>query len=571
MSITTPGDTGGNGSGAQHHKQKWDYSSGWGNPAAEVGHTGYDAYGWPIEGTHYQQERDHEAASSGGLFTPPAVGRPPGYHGPLPSANRGAPGASGGGNNNNGGGGHAPAGSGAGQQGGSAVVSQIVEFLRGKGLNDAVIAGILGNMRVETGSTPFSTTAYNPNENAIGLCQWEGDRRTALQQYASAHGMQETDLQAQLGYLWHELTTSESSVLSALQGVNSATTAANIWNRQYERSADYSNDRENYAAQFASQHLQGIHAVAGNPNGNYGAAGDVSLGGGSNAPGTTYNNTLQQAGLLGIIQAVPQLRGILQQAQAQGWSTERFLQAVEATPWYRNHGDSLKSLIALQAHDPAEYHLRIQNAEDAVRQQASQLGVDLNAGQIRTLAFRSLSEDWSPQTLQNAVGARFNPDGSPEGQAAAYSQQIHQIYAAQGLPLSDHTLNNYVSNLLAGKTTLDTYTQAALDAAKSMYPGLAHQLDSGMTVKDIADPYVQTMSNLLEINPQTIGIGNPLIKKALQGSIVQNGDKAQATTTPLWKFEQQVRSDPRWQNTNNAHQEVNGMLSYLGQSWGLTA
>jgi hypothetical protein len=119
----------------------------------------------------------------------------------------------------------------------------IYTFLKGKGLAPFVIAGAMGNMQVESGFDPL---ASNPNEGAIGICQWEKGRRTLLQTYASIHNLTETDIAAQLGYMWQELNSSHP-VLPAMAASGSASAAANIWNRQYENSGDYSNDRENNA------------------------------------------------------------------------------------------------------------------------------------------------------------------------------------------------------------------------------------------------------------------------------------------------------------------------------------
>ena len=87
-------------------------------------------------------------------------------------------------------------------------LATIVSFFKSKGLPDYLIAGIVGNLSVESG---FSPTAYNAGEGAIGLAQWEGGRRTALQQWAAAHGGTETDLQMQLSFLWHEMNTTDPS------------------------------------------------------------------------------------------------------------------------------------------------------------------------------------------------------------------------------------------------------------------------------------------------------------------------------------------------------------------------
>ena len=114
----------------------------------------------------------------------------------------------------------------------------IAQFLTSRGLPPVDVAGFLGNFEVES---EYSPTAYNPNEGAIGIAQWEGPRRTGptgLDAYASASGGSEQDLSTQLGYLWNELTTSESGTLTALQGVSSPAEAAGVIDAKFERSED---------------------------------------------------------------------------------------------------------------------------------------------------------------------------------------------------------------------------------------------------------------------------------------------------------------------------------------------
>jgi hypothetical protein len=110
----------------------------------------------------------------------------------------------------------------------------ITSYLQGKGFTPAQIAGVEGNLKIESGLNP---AASNPREGAIGLAQWEGGRRTRLQQFAAAHGGSETDLYTQLDFMWSELSGPESGALSALLATNTPTAAATAWDQKYERSA----------------------------------------------------------------------------------------------------------------------------------------------------------------------------------------------------------------------------------------------------------------------------------------------------------------------------------------------
>jgi hypothetical protein len=249
-----------------------------------------------------------------------------------------------------------------------------------------------------------------------------------------------------------------------------------------------------------------------------------------------------------------------------------FTNEIENSKWYKTHNDATKRLFALRFSDPAEYKTQLTQAGSTVQTLAAQMGVTLHGTEQADLAQKYIQGGWDQATLQRALGADINfknGDRSPlmGGYAQAYDQ-LKQNFAAYGVPVSDVTLRYRAKEMVSGVQTLDTYKQLALSAAKSMYPSLAGQLDSGLTVKDIADPYIQQMGNLLEIDPQTIGITDPTIKRALQGSVVNSGGKSTATSTPLYQFEQTLRADPRWAKTQNATDTMSTSLVHIGRDFG---
>lgn len=116
----------------------------------------------------------------------------------------------------------------------SANAADIGQFLASKGLTAPQIAGVLGNFQVESG---FNPSEPNAKEGAIGLAQWEGPRRTALDNFASQTGGSETSLATQEGFLWAELNGPEKGSLSALLKQSTAAGAATVFDEDYERSA----------------------------------------------------------------------------------------------------------------------------------------------------------------------------------------------------------------------------------------------------------------------------------------------------------------------------------------------
>lgn len=156
------------------------------------------------------------------------------------------------------------------------VLDTITAFLTGKGFTRAQIAGIEGNLKVESGLNP---SAYNAREGAIGLAQWEGPRRTALQRYAAQHGSTETDLGTQLGFMWFELRGSEQAAYSALVQTDNPSAAAVVWDQKYERSAGTSRSAR---IQAANDIYRGFNFGGGTGGGTFtpGGSGDSGDSGG---------------------------------------------------------------------------------------------------------------------------------------------------------------------------------------------------------------------------------------------------------------------------------------------------
>lgn len=156
----------------------------------------------------------------------------------------------------------------------------ITDFLAGKGLSAAQIAGVEGNLWVESG---FNPTDLNKAEGAIGIAQWEGPRRTALRAYAAQTGSTETSLSTQLAFMWKELTGSESGAYSKLKATSTPGDAAAVFDQFYERS---SGEARATRIKKAKEFFGGSGTSSASSSG----GGDVSL---------DHTGSTQQAGLLG--------------------------------------------------------------------------------------------------------------------------------------------------------------------------------------------------------------------------------------------------------------------------------
>ena len=137
------------------------------------------------------------------------------------------------------------------------VEKEVYKFLRSLGYSDATTAGIMGNIKRESGmSTTIvneykkgkhhtssnidecTTTCYNTKDDAHGLCQWLGDRKRALFDLALSRNMAWYDVSLQLEYMYSEIQTTvckPSTILKNLGSADETEYATYIFADQFER------------------------------------------------------------------------------------------------------------------------------------------------------------------------------------------------------------------------------------------------------------------------------------------------------------------------------------------------
>lgn len=280
-----------------------------------------------------------------------------------------------------------------------------------------------------------------------------------------------------------------------------------------------------------------------------------------------------------MVQAVPEMKGIFDQAVAEGWTSDRFVLAVQNTQWWKTNSEAVRGVVNLQATDPATYGQQLSARTDAVNKKATQLGYTTgDTALAQLIAYEGWLYNWSDDQIQEQIARRMQLStvsaggsdayGGQAGQLIAQMQKIGQDYGVRmtgpGLEIS-----TWANDIVAGSKTLEQYQQLMQANAISAYPGIRSMIESGYTVADIASPYISAYAGLLEINPGSVDFQNTtLIKQALQGTgsnVDANGIPSQ---TPLWQFEKQVKSEPQYGFTKGARAEVDSYVNRVGKDFG---
>ena len=379
----------------------------------------------------------------------------------------------------------------------------------------------------------------------------------------------------QLEFTWHELTTGYSNVLDQLRNVSSAWDAANIWNRQYEGSGDYSNTRENYAQSYLASGFKNVAnvGIAGGGGDGSGFGGGSGSGSGGSQPITKLD--LQSVDGLGhLFDSVPALRRLVDEAQSGGWDLNKFQNAVENSAWWKQHSATARQMLVEQSNDPATWQRSLTNLMGTIDHLSGQLGLTSTPGERHDIAVNALltgndtNTDWITTQLSDGTNYKnVHSTAGFTGSMAANIQQLQQMAGDYGFTRWDpRALAKNARNIVDGTTTMDTYVQQLRDWAKSAFPSFAKQIDEGQTMMQIAQPYISTASQMLERDPSQFDVRSPLIMKGLQGNVSKPGEAP--SQMPLWQYENTIRNDPRWDLTNNAKSEAAQTLTTLGQAWG---
>lgn len=273
---------------------------------------------------------------------------------------------------------------------------------------------------------------------------------------------------------------------------------------------------------------------------------------------------------LSVFKSNPELESIFQHAVKISQSAAGFAAAVQSTKWFKQHADSWRQATMLQLTDPATFHNKMAENIASVQKQAGQLGIRLTGKQIENFASMAVYGGWTPDVLDQHLGgaltySNFTQNGVG-GVLESSRENLSNWAANNGVTLTQHQMTGWLSSIASGAGSEQQYKAAISKQAAAMFPNWANELNQGMSIKDVASPYINSMSQLLEVDPNSIQATNPLIKGALT---VKDPKSGELSAMSLNSFEQSVRQDPRWQYTDNARQTMNGVAANIGKSWGI--
>ena len=303
-----------------------------------------------------------------------------------------------------------------------------------------------------------------------------------------------------------------------------------------------------------------------------------------------------------FIASVPELGNLLTTAIAQNWAFTQWATQFANTQWAQTHPGDIGLAEIKRISAPEQYNTEYNADQSRIASLAESLGIKLTPQQLGSqvdiktpptldqsaVASGQDMTNWLMQhpnasdaqiTQQMAKYGTIDPTTGPGGALKQFSnnlQSLAQQYGVLGQVSTDGT-SKVFDNLAATEAAaggnlsdpaiLAKYENQYRTQAMATYKPFADQIANGAKVSDLASPYLSTYASLMEVNPSDIQLGaltgpGAMVSKALTGD-------ANGQVVNPYDFASQVRSQPSWLNTQNAHATLNSAADYMINKMGM--
>lgn len=277
---------------------------------------------------------------------------------------------------------------------------------------------------------------------------------------------------------------------------------------------------------------------------------------------------------LAFFNSNPELKSLLAKAMgdpktgAGAYTEARFIAELQNTRWFRTTSESNRKYLALKSGDPATFKSQLGAINTHIWDVGGQMGASLSNKLVDQLANQAMSLGWNDEQLKRMIASYVKPvDGTYRGLAGAAESELKKAAGDYGVSISDSTMAQWIKGIALGLNDPQQYHIQIQKMAASKYVALKDRIMQGETVRQIADPYIQSYAKTLEVNADNVGLDDRLVQQALQS---RNKD-GKPTTQTLYDFENTLRNDPRWAKTNNARDLMASTANQILQTFGLSS
>lgn len=257
---------------------------------------------------------------------------------------------------------------------------------------------------------------------------------------------------------------------------------------------------------------------------------------------------------------------ILLEATADKFTPQKFMNKLEQTNWWRTTQRSIREFDIKEAQDPAELDREIAMQMEKVRGLVSGFGTQLPDVEIRELARNAIRLGYTDLDLMNATGAAvYKVDGVTTLRTGMVGQQVREGARRFGVPLSDSAVDRFAKDIATGNQNFQDYENYLRRQAIGLFPSLQKEIERGMDVQTLADPYVQTAARVLGIAPETVDFADPKWNIALNFT---DASGRRMMNLEEWTRHIRTNDDYGYQYTDDAHNKAYMATTAIARAFG---
>lgn len=288
---------------------------------------------------------------------------------------------------------------------------------------------------------------------------------------------------------------------------------------------------------------------------------------------TTPEDTLSRYGFVTeLAKAVPEIAPMVDQAVTEQWTPERFQRAIAGTNWWKTTSQFGREWTLLTVTSPTEAQTQLSRGAEEIRNRAVFIGTaPPDAAKAQELWMHGKIAGLGENELDALIWRTTATAPGPNlgGRWGELVNDVHKQALAYGYnpPTLENEIFDFANYLMqaGGKGNTEGWTTKMKAYAKAKYSAFAEQIDGGMTMQDIAKPYMDRAKELLERNDITIN------DKVIQAALQARTTDGKPTAMPVYQMEREIRKDPRYQTTQNGREAALKYVQEIGKRFGMVA
>jgi len=297
-----------------------------------------------------------------------------------------------------------------------------------------------------------------------------------------------------------------------------------------------------------------------------------------------------------ILDENPELKEALQkvldlQKQGKTPTDENIVSMLNETNWFKNHSAQWMQVeIDRQKKAPAIWDAQVKNIADQIKEQFLAAGADIDDATATKYAEQTIygsgmnadgvqeiyDNNWLNKTIASAIDFTKTKTVAGiemydlSGAAETTAKDLYELANNYGID-SSMTNTAFTSwfeksfkGLINKTVASEDIDDELINMAVSKYPGLAKQLSRGVTLRAAANPYLKTLADELELDPETFDLNDNLAQRVLNSVDEQGNFKPMS----LYDAKLAARKDERWKFTGQARQEYTDIGNTILRDFG---